>query len=175
MSDPFVGQIQMAGFNFAPRGYAECDGQIMPINQNTALFSLLGTTYGGNGVTTFALPNLQGRAPMHTGGGQGPGLSPHSLGEQSGTETVSLIDPQMPAHNHMLFGQTAASTQVDPGGELYSMTASPGRMYNPGGTLVPMAPQALAPTGGNQPHNNMQPFLVINFFIALQGIYPSRN
>ncbi|MEZ5455697.1 MAG: tail fiber protein [Lysobacteraceae bacterium] len=173
MADPFVAEIRMFPFNFAPHGWAFCDGQLLPISQNTALFSLLGTTYGGNGKSNFALPNLQGRAPMHPG--QGPGLSLHDLGETGGTETVSLLESEIPSHSH---AQRAA---IDPG-DLFApannalATSVGAAMYQPTVTqLVNMSDQSLAPAGGDQPHNNMQPYLTVNFCIAMQGVFPPRT
>jgi microcystin-dependent protein len=175
MSEPFLGQICSFGFNFAPRGWSQCNGQLMSISQNTALFSLLGTTYGGDGVTTFALPNLQGRVPLHQG--QGPGLTNRVIGEQSGSETVTLNSTQMPQHNHIV---SANSTDSNPNAAKSPAGNFPG--YNDAGPLwattsnsVTMNPQMVNLAGGNQPHENMQPYLVINFCIALEGIFPSRN
>jgi microcystin-dependent protein len=172
MSQPFVGEIRMFGGNFAPRGNAFCNGQILPIAQNTALFSLLGTTYGGNGTTNFALPDLQGRAPMQWG--QGAGLTPRSLGEQSGTPNVTLLQTQIPSHNHGAGATSAASGSNNPTAGNFA-TGGRGRapFYATLGTPVPMQPTGA--TGGNQPHNNMQPYLAITFIIALQGIFPARN
>lgn len=172
MADPFVAEIRMFPFNFAPKGWAFCDGQLLPLSQNTALFSLLGTTYGGDGKSTFALPDLQGRAPMHPG--QGPGLSLHDLGETGGSETVTLLESEIPAHSHTL------STSVRPADSLNPGQLSPGtgnNMYTAaaGATLVAMAPDALAPAGGDQPHNNMQPYLTLSFCIAMQGVFPPRG
>lgn len=174
MSEPFIAEIRIFGYNFAPKNWAFCDGQIMPIQQNTALFSLVGTTYGGNGQTTFGLPNLQGRVPMHPG--SGPGLTPRVLGETDGTETVTVLSSQMPAHTHGLGAQTvplggsaspAGNTLTRPGsGFVYDATSPSG---------VAMAPQAVGFTGGTSPHNNMQPYLSINFCIALFGVFPQRN
>jgi microcystin-dependent protein len=173
MADPFVAEIRIFPFNFAPKGWAWCNGQLLPISQNTALFSLLGTTYGGDGKSTFALPDLEGSAPMHPG--QGPGLSLHDLGEQSGTEIVTLLESEMPAHNHSMGAQTIPLGGVaDPTNATLSRPAS-GNLYTT--TLNPqvqMAPQSLAPTGGSLPHNNMQPYLTFYFNIALQGVFPAR-
>jgi microcystin-dependent protein len=171
--DPFVAEIRIFPFNFAPKGWAFCDGQLMPISQNTALFSLLGTTYGGDGKSTFALPDLQGCAPMHPG--QGPGLSLHDLGETSGSETVTLLASEMPGHNHQLRADTLdpADTNVpSPGAALASSTG--GTLYQTAANTQ-LAPQALAPAGGDQPHNNLQPYLTLNFNIALQGVFPPRG
>ncbi len=166
---PFLGAIFMFAGNFAPRGFALCDGQVLPISQNTALFSLLGTTYGGNGQTTFALPDLRGRAPVHAG--QGPGLTPYALGEQTGTENVTLQTAQMPQHNHAVNVSTQQTSDVAPGnvpatGGAYATSPSSGQS---------LAAGTLGEAGGSQPHPNLQPLLVVNFIIALQGIYPSRN
>ena len=174
MADPFVAEIRIFPFNFAPRGWAWCDGQLMPLSQNTALFSLLGTTYGGNGKSNFALPDLQGRTPMHPG--QGPGLSLHDLGETGGSETVSLLESEIPSHAHALRGDRNVSETPDPA----SNTLGRGSSINAYQTttnanLVSMAPEALAPAGGDQPHNNLQPYLTFYFCIALQGVFPPRG
>jgi microcystin-dependent protein len=172
MSNPFVGEIRMFAGNFAPRGYAFCNGQLLPISQNTALFSLLGTFYGGNGVTNFALPNLQDRFPMHWG--QGPGLTSRSLGETSGAATITLLESQIPAHTHVPQASTSAATSNTP--TAASVLATPtAPAYGPAQDLLPLANEALSPAGGGQPHENRQPFLALSFVIALQGIYPSRN
>jgi microcystin-dependent protein len=172
--DPFVAEIRIFPFNFAPRGWAWCDGQILPISQNTALFSLLGTTYGGNGQSTFALPDLQGRAPMHPG--QGPGLSLHDLGETGGSETVTLLESEIPSHSHSLGAQTVPLGGVaTANGNTLNRPAS-GNLYDATTPqLVQMAAEALAPAGGDQPHNNMQPYLTFYFNIALQGVFPPRT
>ncbi|HRY42748.1 MAG TPA: tail fiber protein [Thermoanaerobaculia bacterium] len=173
MADPFVAEIRIFPFNFAPKGWAFCDGQILPLSQNTALFSLLGTTYGGDGKSNFGLPNMQGNAPMHPG--QGPGLSLHELGETGGSDTVSLLESEIPAHAHTLRADVldiadtnvvspTASFALSSGGTLYQSTAN-----------VSLSGNALAPAGGDQPHNNMQPYLTLNFCIALQGVYPPRT
>jgi microcystin-dependent protein len=170
MADPFVAEIRIFPFNFAPRGWAWCDGQLLPLSQNTALFSLLGTTYGGNGKSNFALPDLQGRAPMHPG--QGPGLSLHDLGETGGSETVTLLESEIPFHPHALRGSADDDDSTLPSGH------SPGQLsvlYASGGTLTPMAPEALPPAGSDQPHNNLQPFLTFYFNIALQGVFPPHG
>lgn len=169
--EPYIGQISMAGFNFAPRGWALCNGQILSIAQNTALFSLLGTQFGGNGQTTFGLPDLRGRVPMHQG--QGPGLTPRTMGELSGSETVTLIQSEMPQHNHLVNITSADSTAKNPTNNILGGTASPIYAVAPNGSY--MNTQTLTLTGGNQPHNNIQPFQVISFIIALEGIFPSRN
>lgn len=174
MADPFVAEIRIFPFNFAPKGWAWCDGQLLPLSQNTALFSLLGTTYGGNGKSNFALPDLQGRAPMHPG--QGPGLSLHDLGETGGSETVTLLESEIPSHNHFVGAQTTPLGGVTtPAGNTLSRPAS-GNLYNLANpALVAMAPEALAPAGGDQPHNNLQPYLTFYFCIALQGVFPPRG
>jgi microcystin-dependent protein len=175
MADPFVAEIRIFPFNFAPKGWAFCDGQLLPLSQNTALFSLLGTTYGGDGKSTFALPNLQGNAPMHPG--QGPGLSLHDLGETSGSETVTLLESEIPLHNHFVqayTGDPADSRTPNPSESLGA--PAPGLLYNPStSSPVFMAPQAFTPTGGSIPHNNMMPYLTLNFCIALQGVFPPRG
>jgi microcystin-dependent protein len=174
MADPFVAEIRIFPFNFAPKGWAFCDGQLLPLSQNTALFSLLGTTYGGNGKSNFALPDLQGRGPMHPG--QGPGLSLHDLGETGGSETVSLLESEIPSHNHALRGSNSVGDVTSPGG---ATMARPGNVMiyqqTTNANLVSLAPQTLAPAGGDQPHNNLQPYLTLNFCIALQGVFPPRS
>jgi len=174
--DPFVAEIRIFPFNFAPRGWAFCDGQILPISQNTALFSLLGTTYGGNGQSTFALPDLQGSAPMHPG--QGPGLSLHDLGEMSGTDTVTLLQSEIPNHTHTLRGNnTLGDTPVPNSSPTGNALARLANAYqsNTSANLVQMNFAALPPAGGDQPHNNLQPYLTLNFCIALQGVFPPRT
>jgi len=169
MSEPFIGSIILFAGNFAPRGYAFCDGQLLPISQNTAIFSILGTTYGGNGQTTFALPDLRGRVPVHVGAG--PGLSPVVLGETSGAETITLTQGQMPQHNHMVAASNGAATGSRPAnnfpanGGAYAATSD--------GTTMNVA--MVQNAGGSQPHENRQPYLGLSFIIALQGIFPSRN
>lgn len=173
MADPFVAEIRIFPFNFAPKGWAWCDGQLLPLSQNTALFSLLGTTYGGNGKSNFALPDLQGRAPMHPG--QGPGLSLHDLGETGGSETVSLLESEIPAHSHSIGAQTVPlGTVAVPTNATLSRPAS-GNLYVNAGAAVNGAPESLAPAGGDQPHNNLQPYLTFYFCIALQGVFPPRT
>jgi microcystin-dependent protein len=173
MADPFVAEIRIFPFNFAPKGWAWCDGQLLPLSQNTALFSLLGTTYGGNGTSNFALPDLQGRAPMHPG--QGPGLSLHDLGETGGSETVSLLESEIPAHSHALMASTAPANRTSPVNNTIARVAGATPYLPPAGAALElMAAQSLAPAGGDQPHNNMQPYLTFYFNIALQGVFPAR-
>ncbi len=175
MADPFVAEIRIFGFNFAPKGWAFCDGQLMPISQNTALFSLLGTTYGGDGKSNFALPDMQGNAPMQPG--QGPGLSLHDLGETGGSDFVSLLESEIPAHSHGLMASTQPGEDAAPnasvalgrsvGASLYQSTVN--------ANIVQLSFNALAIAGSDQPHNNMQPYLTLNFCIALQGVFPPRG
>lgn len=172
MADPFVAEIRIFPFNFAPRGWAWCDGQLLPISQNTALFSLLGTTYGGNGKSNFALPDLQGRAPMHPG--QGPGLSLHDLGEQSGSEFVTLLESEIPAHSHGFTVSQADGGDTRPANNLVATGIGVGAFAVPG-AQVTMNVNTLSPIGGGQPHNNMQPYLTFYFNIALQGVFPPRT
>jgi microcystin-dependent protein len=173
MADPFVAEIRIFPFNFAPQGWAWCDGQILPISQNTALFSLLGTTYGGDGKSTFALPDLQGRAPMHPG--QGPGLSLHDLGETGGEQYVTLIDSENPAHTHGMRAQTVDNADITNVSNIAAFAPTVGGSLYQAASNGQLAPQALPPAGGSQPHNNMQPYLTLNFNIALQGVYPPRG
>jgi microcystin-dependent protein len=172
MSEPFIGMIATFGFNFAPRGWALCNGQILSIAQNTALFSLLGTTYGGNGQTTFALPNLQSRVPIHFG--QGPGLSSYDLGQQAGNETVTLTQNEMPAHTHVatLHASTQPANDTLPTG---NYPADGGAYQSATNTNMNAGAVTNGISGGSQPHTNIQPYLAINFCIALEGIFPSRN
>jgi microcystin-dependent protein len=172
MADPFIAEIRIVGFNFAPRGWATCDGQLIPISQNTALFSLLGTTYGGDGRSTFALPNLMGRAPMHAG--QGPGLADRFLGEQAGLATATLLTSQMPAHTHEPASlgpavHAATATTGTPSSSV-ALAQTTKNAYGAPSNLVAMNDA----TGGDQPHENRQPFLGLLFVIALQGIFPPR-
>jgi microcystin-dependent protein len=169
MAEPFYGEIRAFGFNFAPRGWAMCNGQLLPIAQNTALFSLLGTTYGGNGQTTFGLPNLQSRVPMHFG--QGPGLSSVNLGEQAWVENVTLNATQMPQHNHAANATQGPATASRPGGAI----PSGGGAYSSAAADTTMAAGFIGTAGGSQPHENRQPYLALNYCIALEGIFPSRN
>ena len=169
MTDFYLGEIKAFGFNFAPRGWATCSGQILPIAQNTALFALLGTQYGGNGQTTFALPDLRGRAPVHRDG-------TNPVGTVAGTETVTLLSTEMPSHAHVLYGTSAAANKRPATGNTFATDNSPNAdFYARGHVLVPLAPNAIGPAGGSQPHSNMQPYLAINYSIAITGIFPSRN
>jgi microcystin-dependent protein len=174
MASPFLAEIKMFAGNFAPRGYAFCNGQILSIAQNTALFSLLGTTYGGNGQTTFALPNLQGRVPIHPG--QGAGLSQYDLGQMGGVETVTLSQNEIPAHTHSLRVNGAAGTDGVPAtNQVLAASTARDKLYSSSAPTTTLSPQAIATVGGSQPHTNVQPYLAVNFIIALQGIFPSRN
>lgn len=175
MADPFVAEIRIFPFNFAPKGWAWCDGQLMPLSQNTALFSLLGTTYGGNGKSNFALPDLQGRAPMHPG--QGPGLSFHDLGETGGSETVTLLESEIPSHSHTYQAAGILADGPVPAGALLAAPVSdaPYLAASPSPPMVQMAPESLAPAGGDAPHNNLMPYLTFYFNIALQGVFPPRT
>ena len=173
MADPFVAEIRIVPFNFAPKGWAFCDGQILPISQNTALFSLLGTTYGGDGKSTFALPNLQGCAAMHAG--QGQGLSLRDLGQIGGTETVTLLQSEMPVHTHSMLATSSPSTTTLPDATTALGRSVGGSLYGASAQLTTMAPQTLPPTGGSLPHNNLQPYLTMNYVIALQGVFPPRS
>jgi microcystin-dependent protein len=172
MADPFVAEIRIFPFNFAPKGWAFCDGQLMPLSQNTALFSLLGTTYGGDGKSNFALPNMQGNVPMHPG--QGPGLSLHDLGETGGSETVTLLESEIPPHAHAMMGATPPATSNLANGFILTRSVN-GSAYGAAANLATLDPNTLTPTGGDQPHNNMQPYLTLNFCIALQGVFPPRT
>jgi microcystin-dependent protein len=173
MSEPFLGEILMFGGNFAPRGYAFCDGQLLSIAQNTALFALVGTTYGGNGTITYALPDLRGRVPVHQG--SGPGLAPVSMGQTGGAETVTLTQNQMPPHSHQANGSVLGS-QVSPNGAFWSTDPSGGTgAYSTANPDATMASDAITMAGGSQPHENRQPYLVINYIIALQGVFPSQS
>jgi microcystin-dependent protein len=170
MSEPFVAEIRIFAGNFAPRGWAFCNGQLLPVSQNTALFSLIGTTYGGDGRTTTALPNLEGRAPMHPG--RGPGLTSRRLGERGGTETVTLSEAQMPNHNHTVF---ATEEDIDATSPVGNHLASGNAIYGNASDGTIMAEVTIPNTGGSQAHNNMQPFIAIDYIIALVGLYPSRS
>jgi microcystin-dependent protein len=173
--DPFVAEIRMFGFNFAPKGWATCDGQILPLSQNTALFSLLGTMYGGDGRSNFALPNLDGSAPMFFG--QGPGLTEHFEGESGGSDTVTLIQSEMPSHTHTMQAANFPGDIQAPTDQttLARSTGGNGYQSNAAQNLVPLNPSALPPAGGGQPHNNLMPYLTLTFCIALQGVFPPRG
>lgn len=175
MADPFVAEIRIFTGNFAPVGWALCQGQLLPISQNTALFSLIGTFYGGNGISTFGLPNFQGMAPINHG--QGPGLSQRVIGETSGSEFVTLLQTEIPSHNHQLQASTNGADQTTPAGNVWAgsnVGRTPPPLYSTTQNTT-MSPNAIAPAGGSQPHNNMHPYLTLNFIIALQGIFPARS
>ncbi|MCB1587483.1 MAG: phage tail protein [Xanthomonadales bacterium] len=167
MSEPFLAEVRIVGFNFAPRGWAFCDGQILPINQNQSLYSLLGTTYGGDGRTTFALPDLRGRTPMHRGTG-------HQLGQKSGEETHTLSVNEIPQHTHVAMASSSNATVRDPSGHVLGAALNLYAAATPG-TLTSVRAGTITNTGGSQAHDNMQPYLALNFCIALQGLFPSRN
>lgn len=173
MSEPFVGEIRMFAGNFAPRGWAFCDGQLLAVSQNDALFSLLGTTYGGDGRTTFGLPDMRGRIPVHAG--SGPGLSPRRLGSNAGTEEETLTVNQLPFHSHPLTAKSAVATVRNPQGKV--LAQPPTFLYTdiPTKPLVDMSPEAVGNAGGSRSHTNLMPFLCVHFIIALFGIYPSRQ
>ena len=175
MSEPFTAEIRIFAGNFAPRGWAFCDGQLLPISQNTALFSLIGTTYGGDGRTTTALPNLQGRAPMHPG--RGPGLTARRLGQKFGIEDVALSEAQIPSHTHQLRAATSGAPVDTPSSQTVLGRSADGSFYqsDSANNLVDLASSAVSVTGGGQSHTNLQPFLTLNFIIALVGLYPSRS
>jgi len=174
MADPFVAEIRIFRFNCPPKGWAWCDGQLLPLSQNTALFSLLGTTYGGNGKSNFALPDLQGSAPLHPG--QGSGLSLYDLGQIGGTETVTLLQSEIPVHTHKMRAETAEIADINMPSNITSLAYSKnGFAYAPSGPLGNLAFQSLAPAGGSLPHNNMMPYLTCYFNIALQGVFPPRG
>jgi microcystin-dependent protein len=175
VTNPFVAEIRIFPFNFAPTGWAFCNGQLLPLSQNTALFSLLGTTYGGDGKSNFALPNLQGSAPMHPG--QGPGLSLHDLGETGGSTTVSLLESEMPSHSHSLQASPRDANLNNPSPNNGLGRSSPQQLYLQSTTppLTALSSNTIAPAGGDQPHNNLMPYLTLNFCIALQGVYPPRT
>lgn len=171
MSEPFLAEVRLVGFNFAPRGWAFCDGQILPINQNQSLYSLLGTTYGGDGRTSFALPDLRGRTPIHVGRSNGGG--DHRLGQKSGEETNTLSAAQMPNHDHVLQASSSDGNNFNPAGLVLAKATV--ATYTVPAQLVNMNPGAVVNVGGGQAHENMQPYLAVNFCIALQGLFPSRN
>lgn len=171
MAEPFLGEIRMFGFNFAPVGWAFCNGDLLPISQNTALFSLLGTTYGGNGTSNFALPNLQSRVAVHMG--EGSGLSSYDIGQDGGSETTTLLESQLPAHNHLVNVHDNEGAFARPKGNVLARSSVEGYARTSDGSTLNQG--ALSATGNNQPFNNIQPYLVLNFCIALQGIFPSRS
>src|SRR6201981_354096 len=178
MSSPFLAEIRIFPFNFPPKGGAFCDGHILPLSQNTALFSLLGTTYGGDGKSNFALPDMQGSAPMHPG--QGPGLSLHDLGETGGESNVTLLQTEMPAHSHAANCLSTAGDSNAPNGNTWAATAGTGRgggppNYSTAGPTTPMSAFSTSVSGGSQPHNHMSPYLAVTFIIALQGVFPQRS
>ena len=166
MAEPFLSEIRLFSFNFPPKGWAFCNGQFLPINQNQALFSLLGTTYGGNGQTTFALPNLRGRVPIHEGNG-------HTLGEAAGASAVTITQQTMPQHLHFVQANSQAGSTPIPTGNTFARVV--GQIYTGPSQLTTVAPASLTNVGGSQPHTNMMPYLTLNFCIALQGIFPSQN
>jgi microcystin-dependent protein len=172
MAQPYVGEIRMFGGNFAPAGWMFCSGQLLPISENETLFQVIGTTYGGDGQETFALPNLQSRIPVHMG--QGTSLSNYIIGEQGGTEEVTLTTQQIPIHTHAPLASDAGGTADSPGGN-YWAASSLGKPYVAGPPGVQMNPQSIAPTGGSQPHENMIPFLCVSYIISLFGIFPSQT
>jgi microcystin-dependent protein len=166
MSEPFLSEIKLVSFNFPPKGWALCNGQFLPINQNQALFALLGTTYGGNGQTTFALPNVRGRVPIHMGNG-------HTLGEAAGSTSVTVNIQQLPTHTHFVQATNNAAASDDPTNNVLGQAGA--NVYASFQSAAAMGAQMVTNVGGSQPHNNMMPYLVLNFIIALQGIFPSQN
>lgn len=168
MSDPFIGEIRIFGGNFAPVGWALCQGQLLPISQNDALFALIGTTYGGDGQQTFALPDLRSRVPLHQGAG-------YVLGQMAGEESVTLTTNQIPSHSHAPQASSATGSSTSPGGNVYAAAPAGVNWYSSAAPSAAMAPNMVGPSGGSQPHDNMIPFLAMNFIIALQGIFPSQN
>lgn len=171
MSEPFLAEVRMVGFNFPPRGWALCDGQILPINQNQSLYSLLGTTYGGDGRTSFALPDLRGRTPIHVGRSNG-GVQ-HELGQKSGEESHTLSEPEMPQHTHKLLATNTGNGSTSPADNVFANAGAD--LYNAADSLVDLNAGAVSNVGGGQAHENMQPYLALNFCIALRGLFPSRN
>lgn len=172
MPEPYIGEIRMVGFNFPPAGWALCNGQLMPISENDALFTLIGTTYGGDGQATFALPNLQSRVPMHMGTNQG---NTFQLGEAAGVEQVTLTTQQIPVHNHAFVASTNPGGNSNPQDSVIAQSVGGLQVYRVDPPANPMAPNSLSPTGGSQPHENMQPYLVINFIISLYGVFPTQT
>ena len=175
MSNQFVGEVRMFGGNFPPTGWALCNGQLLPISQNTALFSLLGTNYGGDGKTTFGLPNLIHRMPLHAGSGPGPGLSDYVVGQSGGDASVTLLQTEIPQHSHAQQASNALASVNTANGGVLAKTVSPNPPYHDPASLQPLGPTALGAAGGSQPHNNLQPYLEVTFIIALQGIFPARQ
>lgn len=174
MGQPYIGEIRMCGFNFAPAGWAFCDGQLLPISENDALFTLIGTTYGGDGQETFALPNLQSRMPLHAGGSAGPGLQAYQLGEMAGVESVTLTTQQTPIHNHAFLASASGGT--DPNPETNTIGSPPTlTMFIVDTPVTPLNAQSVQPAGGSQPHENRQPTLTISFIISLFGIFPQAT
>ena len=173
MSEPFLAEVRIVGFNFAPRGWAFCDGQVLPINQNQSLYSLLGTTYGGDGRTSFALPDLRGRTPMHVGASDGGAF--HELGQKSGEETHTLATDEMPAHDHTVKASANNATSTNPTNNVWARAPQVQYRAYEAATATAMNPSVLASVGGGQAHENMQPYLAMNFCIALRGLFPSRN
>lgn len=168
MSEPYIGEIRMVGFNFAPNGWAFCDGALIAIDQNPTLYDLIGTTYGGDGVTTYALPDLRSRRVVHQGSG-------YVLGQRAGVEAVTLTQSQLPSHSHSAMASSAPGTSTSPQGAVWASGSGSTRPYVPGGGATAMLPGIVSSVGGSQPHDNMPPFLTINFIIALYGIFPSQN
>ena len=175
MAQPYIGEIRMFGGNFAPAGWAFCSGQLMPISENDALFTLIGTTYGGDGQETFGLPNLQSRIPMHFG--TGPDGTSYQIGEMAGTEQETLTIQQIPSHSHVEVASNAQATAQDPTGRVLALpnSSQPNLLFWGSDSFAPMSNQAIAPTGGSQPHENTQPFLCVNFIISLYGLFPSQT
>jgi microcystin-dependent protein len=173
MGEPYVGEIRMFGGNFPPAGWAFCDGALMPISENETLFNLIGTTYGGDGQSTFALPDLQSRVPVHAG--QGPGISQnYQLGEKAGVESVTLTVPQIPGHTHAFMASTAGATSLDPAGQVIAQSGQRAA-YAEDAPTTDLAPSAISPIGGSQPHENVAPYLCISFIISLFGVFPQQT
>lgn len=173
MSEPFIGQVVAVGFNFAPNGWALCDGSLLPIAENSPLFSLIGTTYGGDGITNFALPDLRGRVGLSQG--QGPGLGNYLLGQKGGAENVTLTAAQHASHRHLLMAANAVDSADPANNRVLGQPATGTTLYAPSGTATTLSSSTVAPDGGSQPHNNKQPYMTINYIICLEGIYPSQN
>lgn len=179
MSEPFIGEIRLFGGNFAPRNFAFCQGQLLPIASHSALFSILGVTYGGDGRTTFGLPNLQDRAAMGTGTGSGPGLTPRRLGDRTGTTTATLTEEQLARHTHQMQGSSTITTEdgeTNPAGNVPGTDEEEeAQIFHAPTAVTPFASDAVSPSGGGQPHDNVQPHIAMNYIIALEGLYPSRS